>query len=82
VFYKNDIDSQSSSGSRKSSVVNVLNSFSENMFIPFYTKIALAFILITIGCLGLNIISYLTFQLPWDNKQALKNPIVNNLDIL
>ena len=59
VFYKTDIDSQSSTNSsRKSSVVNVLMSFSENYFIPFYGYIMAVFVLILIASITGNSIGY------------------------
>jgi hypothetical protein len=50
VLQNGDMMSQTStSSSRKSSVVNVLISFSENYFIPFYGHILGMFLLIMIG---------------------------------
>ncbi len=68
VFYKTDIDSQSSTNSsRKSSVVNVLMTFSENYFIPFYGYIIGVFALILIGSIVANSTSYSQLGLAWDN---------------
>lgn len=83
VFYKTDIDSQAStSSSRKSSVVNVLMSFSENNFIPFYGYIMLVFSIILIGALTANSIGYSQLALPWNNSIKEKNPIINILSIM
>jgi hypothetical protein len=83
VFYKTDIDSQSStSSSRKSSVVNVLSSFSENYFIPFYGYIMGIFALILVIGIVANTITYTKLGLSWDNSIAIKNPIVNILSTM
>lgn len=83
VFYKTDIDSQSSTNSsRKSSVVNVLMSFSENYFIPFYGYIMGVFALVLIASIVANSIGFTQLSLPWDNSQKPKNPISNILSIM
>jgi hypothetical protein len=83
VFYKTDVDSQgSTNSSRKSSVVNVLMSFSENYFIPFYGYIMGMFALIVIGSIVTNSIGYSQLGLAWDNNSMIKNPIINILSVM
>lgn len=78
MFYKTDIDSQSSTNSsRKSSVVNVLMSFSENYFIPFYAYIMLVFGLVLVVAIVVNVIGWTQLGLGWDNTVATLNPIAN-----
>ncbi len=83
VFNKTDINSQASTtSSKKSSVVNVLMSFSENYFIPFYGYIMAVFLLILIGSIVANGIAYSKLGLEWDNTQRVKNPIINIISVM
>jgi hypothetical protein len=83
VFYKKELDSQASSNSsRKSSVVNVLMSFSDNYFIPFYGYIMGLFLAVLILAIVGNSVSFMEMNLGWDNSVALKNPLVNVMDMM
>lgn len=83
MFYKTDIDSQSSTNSsRKSSVVNVLMSFSENYFIPFYAYIMLVFGLVLVVAIVVNVIGWTQLGLGWDNTVAMQNPIINLFSVM
>lgn len=83
VFYKTDISSQSSTNSsRKSSVVNVLMSFSENYFIPFYAYIMGVFGVILLLAIVANSVAFTQLGLGWDNSVAIKNPIINVISLM